>query len=112
MTCCVLLCTGLCLIEVFICRGACAIELQHTVVVTGGEASRSIVQVYNISGPQEQLPDLLTARHDHACAHYVDSENRIVRVYYIILPTLIASLWQVCSKLVAKLVTASVHGHI
>ena len=75
-------------------------------MVTGGSNYPdhvATVQVYNISGPQEQLPDLLTARHDHACAHYVDSENRIVRVYYIILPTFIARLWQVCSKLVAKL---------
>ena len=93
---------------------ACAIELEDMVVVTGGLYSRKTVQVYTISGPQEQpdLPDMIEDRWNHACAHYVDSENRIVRVYYIILPTLIASLWQVCSKLVAKLVTASVHGHI
>ena len=60
---------------------ACAIELEDTVVVTGGYTSHvpiATVQVYNISGAQEQLPDLLTARRDHACAHFLDSQNRVV----------------------------------
>ena len=61
---------------------ACAIELEDTVVVTGGYTDWRVpiatVQVYNIFGAQEQLPDLLTARHDHACAHFVDSQNRVV----------------------------------
>ena len=66
-----------------ISSSACAIELEDTVVVTGGEGGGynppiATVQVYNISGAQEQLPDLLTARHDHACAHFLDSQNRIV----------------------------------
>ena len=72
-------------INVFIFSAACAIELQHTVVVTGGWNSggwygRAIatVQVYTISGPQEQLPDLMTGRWGHACAHFVDSENIVV----------------------------------
>ena len=62
---------------------ACAIELEDTVVVTGGYTDTysgpiATVQVYNISGAQEQLPDLLTARHSHACAHFLDSQNRVV----------------------------------
>ena len=36
------------------------------------------VQVYDNDGPQEQLPDLIASRSYHACAHYVDSENRVV----------------------------------
>ena len=66
---------------VFISRWACAIELEDIVVVTGGASgagSKANVQVYTISGPQEPLPDLLTARYDHACAHFMDSENRVV----------------------------------
>merc|ERR1712218_367324 len=59
---------------------ACAIELEDIVVVTGGLHSRKTVQVYTISGPQEepQFPDLKDDRWNHACAHYVDSQNRVV----------------------------------
>ena len=48
------------------------------VVVTGGSVGR-LVQVYNTAGALERLPDLLTARRHHACAHYVDSADRVVR---------------------------------
>ena len=57
------------------------------VVVTGGSVG-SLVQVYTTAGPLERLPDLLRARRQHACAHYVDSSDRVVRhdvyrcVYY------------------------------
>ena len=66
----------------FVCSNACAIELEDTVVVTGGGNHYAIatVQIYNISGPQEQLPDMLMARLRHACAHYVDSQNRVVSI--------------------------------
>ena len=61
---------------------ACAIELEDTVAVTGGWGAFTgpiaTVQVYTISGPQEQLPDLMTGRYQHACAHFVDSEKRVV----------------------------------
>ena len=48
------------------------------VLVTGGSVG-SLVQVYTTAGPLERLPDLLTARYKHACAHYVDSADRVVR---------------------------------
>ena len=62
---------------------ACAVELEHTVVVTGGYDMVNFfplatVQVYDNEGPREQLPDLIASRSYHACAHYVDSENRVV----------------------------------
>ena len=38
------------------------------------------VQVYTLSGPQEQLPDLQTPRRYHACAHYRDSQDRAVSI--------------------------------
>ena len=41
------------------------------------------VQVYDNEGAKEQLPDLLTRRSYHACAHYVDSENRVVSNCYL-----------------------------
>ena len=57
---------------------ACAIDLQDRVVVTGDNEDRSRVQVYNISGPQEQLPNLQTPRSWHACAYYMDNQDRVV----------------------------------
>ena len=51
-------------------------------MVTGGfryqDGGR--VQVYTLSGPQEQLPDLQTPRSGHACAHYMDNQNRVVSI--------------------------------
>ena len=54
-------------------------------MVTGGDsrstpARVSTVQVYTSEGPQEQLPSLQTARSHHACAHYLDSQDRVVSI--------------------------------
>ena len=64
---------------------SCGIELEDRVVVTGGEVDDipiATVQVYNtdgpMDGPQDQLPNLLTARERHACSHYVNTENKAV----------------------------------
>ena len=48
----------------FFCSFACAIEFSDRVVVTGGFVISpvSTVQVYTLSGPMEQLPDLQIAR--------------------------------------------------
>ena len=61
-------------------RDACSIGLMETVVVTGGGIvhSQSTVEVYNTSGIVEQLPDMRTPRREHACGHYVDSNNHVV----------------------------------
>ena len=50
--------------------------------MTGGfpPSARSRVQVYTLSGPQEQLPSLLQPRYDHACAYYLDSQDRAVSI--------------------------------
>ena len=68
---------------IFIFSRACAIEFQDRVVVTGGWDGNYIiatVQVYNISGAQEQLPSLQTGRQDHACAHYLNNQDRAVSI--------------------------------
>ena len=59
---------------------ACGIGMMDTVVVSGGGvvSSKSTVVVYNTSGMVEQLPNLRTPRRDHACGHYVDSNNQVV----------------------------------
>ena len=49
-------------------------------MVTGGWGPLATVQVYTLSGPQEQLPDLQTPRRYHACAHYLDSQDRVVSI--------------------------------
>ena len=55
-------------------------------MVTGGYISGispytiGTVQVYTTEGAQEQLPSLQTARYDHACAHYMDSQDRVVSI--------------------------------
>ena len=52
-------------------------------MVTGGydyPSHLATVQVYTLSGPQEQLPSLLQPRYDHACAYYLDSQDRAVSI--------------------------------
>ena len=39
-----------------------------------------MVQVYTIEGPQEQLPSLLQSRNGHACAYFLDSQDRVVSI--------------------------------
>ena len=68
------------IVIIFIFSWACAIELQDQVVVTGLGDDDDIVQVYTLSGPQEQLPSLQTGRSRHACAHYLDSQDRVVSI--------------------------------
>ena len=63
---------------------ACAIELKFTVVITGGwnldlHEPMGRVEMYNTGGSIQRLPDLLTARAEHACGHYVNSNNAVVR---------------------------------
>ena len=52
-------------------------------MVTGGagpDSAIATVQVYTLAGPQEQLPDLQTPRSGHACAHYMDNQDRAVSI--------------------------------
>ena len=49
-------------------------------MVTGGGGPIATVQVYTISGAQEQLPDLQTPRYNHACAYYWDNQDRAVSI--------------------------------
>ena len=63
---------------------ACAIGLRDTVVVTGGTLSNGVVwrpgarvQVYSLDGAQERLPDMNTARDEHACGHYVKDDKMV-----------------------------------
>ena len=59
-------------------------------VVTGGygDGGNNRVQVYNMMGPVERLPDMTVARERHACAHYIDSNDNIVSINVPILNNL------------------------
>ena len=53
-------------------------------VVTGGTLSNGVVwrpgarvQVYSLDGAQERLPDMNTARDEHACGHYVKDDKMV-----------------------------------
>ena len=64
---------------------ACAIGLMFMVVITGGwnldlHEPMGRVVMYNTGGSIQRLPDLLTARAEHACGHYVNSNNAVVRI--------------------------------
>ena len=53
-------------------------------VVTGGEVGSAVgsrVQVYSTAGVGERLPNINTARHFHACGHYIKDDK--VVTYYI-----------------------------
>ena len=53
------------------CRDACSIQLEESVIITGGEYSEKRVQQYNLAGSMGRLPDLRTGRYWHACGHYL-----------------------------------------
>ena len=66
---------------------ACAIELMFIVVITGGwnlHEPMVRVEMYNTGGSIQRLPDLLTARAEHACGHYVNSNNAVVRIQQLL----------------------------
>ena len=64
---------------IFIFSNACTIQLEDSVVVTGGvDFNNKIVSVYDVNGWVEDLPDLNQGRDDRGCGHYVDSNNDIV----------------------------------
>ena len=47
--------------------------------MTGGQWSASRVQVYSVSGPQEELPNMLAPRYGHACGLFVNSDQQTVK---------------------------------
>ena len=61
---------------------ACSIELEDRVVVTGGGGyyDGNRVQVYNISGLVETLPNINTPRVGHACGQFLNSDGVIVSI--------------------------------
>jgi len=59
---------------------ACSIQLEETVVITGGSNTLSTASIYSIDGWVEDLPDLLTGRYKHGCGHYINNNDKMVHL--------------------------------
>ena len=69
------------IIDTLYFSGACSIELEDKVILTGGviDGDDSLtVSIYDRNGWLRDLPNLQSARRDHGCGHYVDNRNRVV----------------------------------
>ena len=53
--------------------------MEDTVVLTGGRYTKNKVSVYSSAGWVEDWNHLLTGRLDHACGHFVNTDNQVVR---------------------------------
>ena len=62
-------------------REACSIQLQESVIFTGGFPMLSRVQEYNLYGSVARLPDLNTGRDWHSCGHYVHNGQMVGSVF-------------------------------
>ena len=62
---------------------ACSIQLEETVVITGGYNTTRRVSVYSFDGWVEDLPDLLTGRSDHGCGHYINNDDKMVAIFLL-----------------------------
>ena len=81
-------------------------------MVTGGaviysEDPLATVQVYNSEGPKEQLPSLLTPRARHACAYYLDSQDRTVSIVYSYTYTIIHCTLLYCVAMFVLVILSS-----
>ena len=64
-------------------RMACAIQLENSVIITGGGYWTQFkrVQEYNLAGSVARLPDLNTGRGNHACGFYVNDGEIVSKIY-------------------------------
>ena len=60
-------------------RHACSIQMEDTVIITGGDFKKNQVTVYNTEGWVADWPELNTGRWDHGCGHFVNTDNQVVR---------------------------------
>ena len=67
-------------------RVACSIQLEASVINTGGQFSPSRVEEFNLQGSVARLPDLNTGRGEHACGHFERSGQLVSRkVLFVII---------------------------
>ena len=73
--------------NILILRKACAIQLENSVIITGGytrsvkerDITRGTVQEYNLDGSlaDSKLPNLRETRLNHACGHYIHNGQTV-----------------------------------
>ena len=63
-------------------RHACSIQMEETVIITGGDFKKNQVTVYNTEGWVADWPELNTGRSDHGCGHFVNTDNEVVRQWH------------------------------
>ena len=59
-------------------RNMCPINVGTSVILTGGQFTQSDVVRYDKDGFVEKLPSLNIGRWTHACASYIDTDNKMV----------------------------------
>ena len=64
-------------------RQACAITDSDTVVITGGWNTLKKVSRYSVQEWQEDLPNLITGRMNHACTSYLSGGRRVRKYMYM-----------------------------
>ena len=62
-----------------IIRSACSIQMEDTVVLTGGLNTKYKVTVYNTEGWVGDWAKLQRGRYNHACGHFINTDNQVVR---------------------------------
>merc|ERR1712126_91222 len=58
--------------------GACSIELDDHVIVTGGKFAPQTVDVYNMDGWVMDFSRLTKSRLNHGCGHYINADYKMV----------------------------------
>ena len=58
---------------------ACSIQFEDYFVLTGGYYTLRTVSLYMASGWIGDLPNLNFRRHSHACGHYYNDANDLVK---------------------------------
>ena len=65
---------------VYLSSAACGIELEKTLVVTGGLQSKTRVAEFTEAGSVKYMASLKTGRYCHACSKFVDGYGNTVSV--------------------------------
>ena len=60
-------------------RVACSIQLEASVINTGGLFSLNRVEEFNLQGSMGRLPDLNKGRGEHACGYFEHSGQLVSR---------------------------------
>ena len=57
--------------------------MEEVVVITGGLYTETKVTVYNTEGWVKDWPELQTGGWEHACGHFINTDNQVVRQQHV-----------------------------